>query len=57
MRFIKDIMKSWKEPNMNMIKETINTFIKFLENCEKVPKKGFFLLAPLITEKIGDSKF
>ena len=50
-------MKTWKESNMNMIKESINTFIKFNENCDKIPKKGLFLFAPLLTEKIGDTKY
>ena len=50
-------MKDWKESNMNMIKESINTFIKFNENCPKIPKKAFYLYAPFLAEKMGDSKY
>lgn len=56
-RFIKSNMKDWKESNMNMIKESINMFLKFIEHCEKVPKRAVNIYAPLLSEKIGDSKY
>jgi hypothetical protein len=36
-RFMKAKMKDWKESNMNMIKETINTLKCIVENCDRVP--------------------
>lgn len=56
-RFIKDAMKGWKESNMNMIKESINSLICCMDSCERIPKKSIFLYAPFIGEKIGDTKY
>lgn len=56
-RVIKDAMKAWKESNMNMIKESINTYLSCLEHCPKMPKKALVIYAPFLAEKIGDSKY
>lgn len=56
-RFIKTAMKDWKESNMNMIKESINSLNLCLENCERIPKRAMNLFAPFVVEKIGDTKY
>jgi len=57
-RYIKNkAMKDWKESNMNMIKESINSVNFCLESCERVPKRAINIFAPFIVEKIGDTKY
>ena len=50
-------MKDWKESNMNLMKEAIETLRKIVECCERIPKRVLFVYAPFLTDKIGDVKF
>jgi hypothetical protein len=56
-RFLKAKSKGWKESNINLIKEFINTFQCFCNHCERIPKKALVVYAPFLTDKIGDPKF
>lgn len=56
-RFIKAKMKDWKESNMNLMKETVETLKKMTEFCERIPKRALWVYGPFLTDKIGDVKF
>jgi len=56
-RFMKAKMKDWKESNMNMIKETINTLKVIVENCERIPKRALFVCSAFLIDKVGDVKY
>jgi hypothetical protein len=56
-RFIKSKMKDWKESNMNLLKEAVETFKKMTECCERIPKRVLWVYAPFLCDKIGDVKF
>lgn len=55
--FLKTKMKDWKESNMNMIKESINVFLKIVECCDRIPKKALSIYGSFLCEKIGEAKY
>ena len=55
-KYIKGILKDWKESNVNLIKETINIFTVVAQNCPKVNKRAVACLMPFLSDKIGDVK-
>lgn len=55
-RFIKAKMKDWKESNIQMQKEAVNTLQSCCNNCDDIPKRAFFVFAPFVCDKIGDLK-
>ena len=55
-KFIKGILKDWKESNVNLIKETINIFTVVTQNCPKINKRAVSCLMPFLSDKIGDVK-
>lgn len=56
-RFIKVKLKDWKESNMNIMKEAVETFKKIIECCDRIPKRALWVYAPFLCDKIGDVKF
>ena len=50
-------MKDWKESNINLMKEAIESLRKMTECCELIPKRALCVYAPYLTDKIGDVKF
>jgi len=56
-RFIKIKMKDWKESNIVLMKEIVETLKKVTEFCERIPKRALWVYAPFLVDKIGDVKF
>lgn len=56
-KFVKGILKDWKESNVNIIKETIALFTVVAQNCTKVSKRTVSCLMPFLSDKMGDVKF
>jgi hypothetical protein len=55
-KYVKVILKDWKESNVNLIKETIALFTVVATNCSKVNKRTVTCLMPFLSEKMGDVK-
>ena len=55
-KYMKKILKGWKESNLNVLKEAFPFFTSFL-NCGCITKKCAFHLITFYIEKIGDPKF
>jgi hypothetical protein len=49
-------MKDWKESNINLMKESIQTLKTMTEHCDRVPKRAVFVYGSFLCEKIGDVK-
>ena len=49
-------MKDWKESNINLQKESVNTLLCMTNHCDDIPKRVIATYAPFICEKIGDVK-
>mmetsp|Transcript_16770 Transcript_16770/g.11897 ORF Transcript_16770/g.11897 Transcript_16770/m.11897 type:complete len:414 (+) Transcript_16770:1572-2813(+) len=49
-------MKDWKESNLNMMKEALNTLKACTEHCEKISKRAVAVYMPFMSDKIGDVK-
>ena len=55
-KFIKAKMKDFKESNINLMKEIVNTFSVIAENCDAINKRTFHVAMQFFIEKIGDIK-
>lgn len=55
-KFIKARMKDWKESNINLMKESLNTMLCMTQHCENIPKRAIAVYAPFVCDKIGDIK-
>jgi cytoskeleton-associated protein 5 len=55
-KYVKTIMKDWKESNLNMLKEALNVPKAMVESCERIPKRVLGTYAPYMCDKIGDIK-
>jgi hypothetical protein len=55
-KYVKTVMKDWKESNLNMLKEALNVAKSMVENCERIPKRVLGTYAQFLCDKIGDIK-
>lgn len=55
-KFVKAKMKDFKESNINLMKEIVQTYICIATNCDAINKRTFHVGMQFMVEKIGDIK-
>ena len=55
-RYVKAKMKDWKESNINLMKEAIQTLKCMTDHCDRVPKRAVFVYSVFLCDKLGDVK-
>lgn len=55
-KFVKAKMKDFKESNINLMKEIIQTYTCIATNCDAINKRTFHVGMQFMVEKIGDIK-
>lgn len=55
-RFVKTMMKDWKESNVNLQKGIVATYLVMARDCDTMSKKSIKTGMEFLVDKLGDVK-